>query len=180
MPPVPGGDRLLIEGLENQVTSSDEDIELLRTGSPWRRRCASRTPRRSAADLTQRLEAFEEARREIRLSVTSALRDEGLSAAEIGELFGVTRQLARRFAREAQDSPTSRATPGSEAAPTRGILETSCPRGARHSWDRKRPAGTDPTPEASTTPVPVWRRGSGIVKGEPRRRRVQWELERSC
>jgi predicted transcriptional regulator len=55
-------------------------------------------------DLTQRLEEFEEVRREIRVSVTAALRAEGLSAADIGDLFGVTRQLASRFAREAKAS----------------------------------------------------------------------------
>ncbi len=94
--------RLLIEGLENQVTSSDEDIELLRNGITMEAKMRQSDSATLSRDLTQRLEAFEEARRDIRLSVTAALRDEGLSAAEIGELFGVTRQLASRFAREAK------------------------------------------------------------------------------
>jgi hypothetical protein len=92
----------LIEGLQNQVTSSDEDIELLRSGITMEAKMRRSDSATLSRDLTQRLEAFEEVRRDIRLSVTAALRDEGLSAAEIGELFGVTRQLASRFAREAK------------------------------------------------------------------------------
>jgi predicted transcriptional regulator len=49
------------------------------------------------------LERFEAARREVRVSITAALLDEGLSTAEVGELFGVTRQLANRFARDARN-----------------------------------------------------------------------------
>ena len=92
----------LIEGLENQVTSSDEDIEILRSGITMEAKMRRSDSATLSRDLTQRLEAFEEVRREIRLSITAALRDEGLSAAEIGELFGVTRQLASRFARDAK------------------------------------------------------------------------------
>jgi hypothetical protein len=53
-------------------------------------------------DLTHRLERFEAVRRDVRVSITAALLDEGLSTAEIGELFGVTRQLANRFVGDAR------------------------------------------------------------------------------
>ena len=92
--------RRLIQGLENQVTSSDEDVEILRSGITMEAKMRRSNSAKLSRELTQRLEEFEEVRRDIRLSITSALRAEGLSAAEIGELFGVTRQLASRFARE--------------------------------------------------------------------------------
>ncbi len=94
--------RRLIQGLENQVTSSDEDVEILRSGITMEAKMRRSNSAKLSRELTQRLEEFEEVRRDIRLSITSALRAEGLSAAEIGELFGVTRQLASRFAREAR------------------------------------------------------------------------------
>jgi predicted transcriptional regulator len=92
----------LIQGLENQVTSSDEDVEILRSGITMEAKMRRSNSAKLSRELTQRLEEFEEVRRDIRLSITSALRAEGLSAADIGELFGVTRQLASRFAREAR------------------------------------------------------------------------------
>jgi predicted XRE-type DNA-binding protein len=96
--------RRLIEGLENQVASSDDDVELLRSGITMEAKMRRSDSATLSRDLTQRLEEFEEVRREIRVSVTAALRAEGLSAADIGDLFGVTRQLASRFAREAKAS----------------------------------------------------------------------------
>ena len=96
--------QLLIESLHRQVDSSDADIELLRTGMTMEAKMRRADSSTLSRDLTRSLEEFERARREIRLSVTSALRAEGLSAAEIGELFGVTRQLASRFARDARET----------------------------------------------------------------------------
>lgn len=94
----------LIEGLQRQVASSDEDIEVLRSGITMEAKMLRADSSTLSRDLTQRLEEFEEVRREIRLSITAALRAEGLSASEIGDLFGVTRQLASRFARDARAS----------------------------------------------------------------------------
>ena len=92
----------LIEGLQNQVESSDLDIATLRSGITMADKMRRSGSAELSRDLTQRLEEFEAVRREIRVSITAALLAEGLSAAEIGETFGVTRQLANRFARDAR------------------------------------------------------------------------------
>jgi nucleotidyltransferase/DNA polymerase involved in DNA repair len=53
--------------------------------------------------MTQLLNEFEECRHRLRLSITTAGLDEGMSIGDIGRAFGVSRQLASRFAKEARD-----------------------------------------------------------------------------
>jgi len=91
----------LIEAFRRQTSSSDEDVVLVQSGitmADKRRSSGFSDPSRA---LTQRLEEFEAVRRDVRLAVTTALVHEGLSAPEIGELFGVSRQLAGRFVNDA-------------------------------------------------------------------------------
>jgi hypothetical protein len=92
----------LIAGLQNQVASSDDDIAVLEGGISMAEKMRNSNSAELSRDLTQRLHEFEAVRRDIRVSITAALLEEGLTAAEIGEAFGVTRQLANRFTKEAR------------------------------------------------------------------------------
>jgi len=56
-------------------------------------------------DLTRILTEFEQSRRRNRASVTAAALDQGLSVIQISEIFGVSRQLANRFVKEATNLP---------------------------------------------------------------------------
>lgn len=91
-----------IAGLQRQTKGTEEDVSLLRTGMSMADKMRRSQSSELSRDLTRQLEAFEAVRREMRVSVTAALLDEGLSTEAIGELFGVTRQLAGRFVREAR------------------------------------------------------------------------------
>jgi len=91
----------LIRALERQTHSSTEDIELLRSGITMADKMRHSRSSTLSRDLTDRLEEFEAVRRSIRLAVTRALVEEGLTNLEIAELFGVSRQLAGRFVHDA-------------------------------------------------------------------------------
>lgn len=92
----------LIEGLRRQVGDSETDVAIMRSGITMAEKMALSDSAHSSRELTRLLAEFEAARRDIRVSVTAALLAEGLSTTEIGSSFGVTRQLANRFAREAR------------------------------------------------------------------------------
>ena len=91
---------------------------------------------------------FEESRRAIRSSVVAAALAEGATVTEIGEIFGVSRQLANRFVKElrarmalsrrtAPPGPTSecrRRTAASTSRAVVGLLEVG-----------RNPAGPDLT-----------------------------------
>ena len=95
----------LIDRLEVQNQWHLADIEALRQGIPLSESSdATRSAERSR-DLTRILDEFEQSRRRIRASVTAAALAEGMSAVRIGEMFGVSRQLAGRLVREARDLP---------------------------------------------------------------------------
>ena len=92
----------LIEGLQSHIRTSDADIAALEGGISLVEKMRRSGSSDLSRDLTRRFDEFEAVRREIRASITVALMAEGLSSVEIGELFGVTRQLANRFARDAR------------------------------------------------------------------------------
>jgi len=50
--------------------------------------------------MTEVLSRFDECRHNLRISITAAGLDEGMSIGDIGRAFGVSRQLAARFAKE--------------------------------------------------------------------------------
>ena len=52
--------------------------------------------------MTELLSEFEDCRHRLRLSITTAGLDEGMTIGDIGRAFGVSRQLASRFAKEAR------------------------------------------------------------------------------
>ena len=94
----------LIAGLQRQTASSDDDITMMRSGITMADKMRRSNSSELSRGLTAQLAAFEAVRRDVRVSITAALVDEGITTAEIGELFGVTRQLANRFVQEAQRS----------------------------------------------------------------------------
>ena len=95
------GDRLR-ERLTVQREWNDEDIERLRSGATIAE--STRTTRSAdrSRGLTRALDEFERSRRQIRTSVVAAALAEGMTITEIGEIFGVSRQLANRFVKEAR------------------------------------------------------------------------------
>ena len=52
--------------------------------------------------MNDALKAVEEARRQVRLQIFELGLDEGLSIGELGRVFGFSRQLAARYAKEAR------------------------------------------------------------------------------
>jgi hypothetical protein len=53
-------------------------------------------------DVSERLAEFETARRQVCVSLTAVLVDDGLNGVEVGNLFGVSRQAANRLVIEAR------------------------------------------------------------------------------
>ena len=53
--------------------------------------------------MTVEMGTFEEARHRLRLAVTDAGLEEGMTIAAVGRAFGVSRQLAAKFAKELRD-----------------------------------------------------------------------------
>ncbi len=104
----------LIAGLRRQTASSDDDVALMRSGISMEDKMRRSNSSEQSRNLTHQLAEFETVRRELRVSITAALVDEGLTTTEIGDLFGVTRQLANRFVQEA------RRADGVDAAPATG------------------------------------------------------------
>jgi hypothetical protein len=93
----------LIEALQRQTESSDEDINVMRSGITMAEKMRRAGSSELSRNLTQRLEEFEAVRRDVRWSITRALVAEGLSTPEIGDMFGVSRQLASRFVNDAPE-----------------------------------------------------------------------------
>ena len=96
------GDRLIAR-LEAQRAWNLEDIGHLRAGA---RLSESTKQTRSAdrsRDLTRILSEFEQSRRGIRAAVVAAALQEGMTIPEVADIFGVSRQLANRFVKEARN-----------------------------------------------------------------------------
>ncbi len=69
-------------------------------------------------DVSDRLQDFELARKDIRISLTSMLLAQGKSGVEVGELFGMSRQAASRLVIEARSRHGAGAADGAVPAPT--------------------------------------------------------------
>jgi hypothetical protein len=78
-------------GLLDRGTGTAETLEVMGT--------ADRRLR-----MTVQLSEFEEARHRLRLAVTDAGLEEGMSIAAVGRAFGVSRQLAAKFAKELREN----------------------------------------------------------------------------
>lgn len=95
------GDRLAAR-LHTQRRWNTEDIESLRGGSTLAESIEATRSADRSRDLTQVMAEFEQSRREIRAAVAAAALAEGMTIAQVGEIFGVSRQLANRFVKEAR------------------------------------------------------------------------------
>jgi len=94
----------LIAGLGSRTASSDEDVVKLVGGMTMTDKMHQSQSARKSRGLTDRREAVEAARRDLRGSVAAAPVAEGRSTAEIAERFGVTRQLASRIIHGSEES----------------------------------------------------------------------------
>ena len=108
------GDRLA-ERLADLRTWNTEDIERLRSGVPISESTRVTGSAERSRSLTRLLDEFESSRRGIRAAVATAAVEEGMTITQIAEIFGVSRQLANRFVKEARalfDDPGTPARPG--------------------------------------------------------------------
>lgn len=108
------GDRLA-ERLADLRTWNTEDIERLRSGVRITESTRVTGSAERSRSLTRLLDEFESSRRGIRAAVVAAALEEGMTITQIAEIFGVSRQLANRFVKEARalfDEPGTPARPG--------------------------------------------------------------------
>jgi len=95
------GERLA-ERLQAQSAWNAEDIERLRSGTSLASSVHQTRSADRSRDLTRIMAEFEQSRREIRAATVAAGLEEGMSIGEVAEIFGVSRQLASRFVKEAR------------------------------------------------------------------------------
>jgi hypothetical protein len=101
----------LAEHLSEQSNWSLEDIARLRSGVSLIESCQSTDSADRSRTMTRLLAEFEESRRAIRSSSVLGLLDEGLTITEIGQVFGVSRQLANRLVKDARVKYGEASTP---------------------------------------------------------------------
>ena len=102
----------LIERLQAQVESNREDLQRIRNGETLAGATRDTKSADRSRDLTRKLDEFEQSRRRIRPSVSAVALAQGLSISDIAEIFGVSRQLANRFVKEARNRPPRSAPEG--------------------------------------------------------------------
>ena len=90
----------LRDSMERIVAWNAEDAAYLRAGNPMGASMRRADSASRSREITRVLDGFEQARRHIRSSVTALLLEDGATVAEVGEAFGVSRQLAHRFAKD--------------------------------------------------------------------------------
>lgn len=86
-------------GLASYNAMNREALDDLLHGMGVAESCKRRDSATLSRHLTSLLADFEESRRRMRASASAALRAEGLTITQIGQVFGVSHQLAGRFAR---------------------------------------------------------------------------------
>jgi hypothetical protein len=112
------GERL-VERLQVQNRWNLDGIERLRNGTSFLSSIETTHSAARSRDLTQVMAEFEESRRAIRSSVVAAALAEGATVTEIGEIFGVSRQLANRLVKDcrARDQQEAESPPPPLSAP---------------------------------------------------------------
>jgi ATP/maltotriose-dependent transcriptional regulator MalT len=95
------GERLAERLLEQSQWNLD-DIERLRSGVSLIESCRETGSAERSRSMTRLLAEFEESRRAIRSATVLGLLEDGLSITEIGQVFGVSRQLANRLVKDAR------------------------------------------------------------------------------
>ena len=116
------GDRLA-ERLVRQSVWNLEDIERLRSGSTLGESVRATRSADRSRELTRLLDEFEHVRRDLRTSVTAAALHEGMTITEIGDIFGVSRQLANRLVKEARGQSTGEDANAADAADVAEIAD---------------------------------------------------------
>jgi len=104
----------LRDELDRLIAWNAEDAEYLRSGMAITDSMRRADSARRSRDLTRYLDEFESVRRAVRVSVTALMLDDGNTVTEVGDAFGVSRQLAHRFA-------TDRSATGGPAGPTEEV-----------------------------------------------------------
>ena len=88
--------------LERQRATMEEFAEAMLSPVPLDVRMRKADSAGLRGDVSERLAEFETARRQVRVSLTAVLVDDGLNGVEVGNLFGVSRQAANRLVIEAR------------------------------------------------------------------------------
>ena len=108
----------LADQLHELARLNAEDVERLRTGVSMTESCELTNSSGRSRGLTRIMAEFEESRRVIRASTVLGLLEEGRTTSEIGQVFGVSRQLANRLVKDARalygdpsQAPTEQAEP---------------------------------------------------------------------
>jgi len=78
-------------------------VELLEQGVPLGEALTELRTAERRLRMTDMLNEFDECRHRLRISITAAGLEEGMSIGDIGRAFGVSRQLAARFAKEVRE-----------------------------------------------------------------------------
>ena len=78
-------------------------LKMLEVGAPLRQTLAELNTAERRQRMTELLSEFDECRHRLRISITAAGLEEGMTIGEIGRAFGVSRQLAARFAKEVRE-----------------------------------------------------------------------------
>ena len=92
----------LAEQLHQLARLNAEDVERLRAGVSMTEACQLTNSSDRSRGLTRIMAEFEESRRVIRASTVIGLLEEGRTTSEIGQVFGVSRQLANRLVKDAR------------------------------------------------------------------------------
>jgi hypothetical protein len=88
--------------LERQRMTMEEFAEAMLSSVPLDVRMRKADSAGLRGDVSDRLAEFDTARRQLRVSLTAVLIDDGLNGVEVGNLFGVSRQAANRLVIEAR------------------------------------------------------------------------------
>ena len=114
--------RLMASGqlLRDQLLESrkgfEKGLDLLDQDMPLGQALAELNTADRRERMTDLLAEFDECRHRLRISITAAGLEEGMSIGDISRAFGVSRQLAARFAKEVRDQ-TGPAEPPAATAP---------------------------------------------------------------
>lgn len=92
--------RRLREDLETHETISRQIMEAVAEGRPLAAELRLQNAAEWRPALSDSIRSFERCRHQARLALIAVGLSEGMGAAEVGELWGITRQLVSRYLRE--------------------------------------------------------------------------------
>ena len=95
---VEAGERL-VAGVTSLNAMNREALDDLSNDMSLTESCRIRDSATLSRTVAELLDDFERCRRETRSSTAAVLREEGMTIAEVGKAFGVSHQLASRFAK---------------------------------------------------------------------------------